>query len=54
MITREDGSQALVVQDFAFGKYMGFLEVEFDDDGKVVSWGGNPILLDASVEEGFY
>lgn len=51
VVTREDGSQALVVQDFAFGKYMGYLEVRFDDDGKVTGWGGNPILLDSSVEE---
>lgn len=51
VVTREDGSQALVVQDFAFGKYMGYLEVRFDDDGKVTGWSGNPILLDSSVEE---
>lgn len=51
VVTREDDSQALVVQDFAFGKYMGYLEVRFDDDGKVTGWGGNPILLDSSVEE---
>lgn len=52
IVTREDGSQALVVQDFAFGKYMGHLEVQFDDDGKLTSWRGNPVLLDATVEEG--
>lgn len=51
VVTREDGCQALVVQDFAFGKYMGYLEVRFDDDGKVTGWSGNPILLDSSVEE---
>ncbi|XP_055945372.1 protein 5NUC-like [Argiope bruennichi] len=51
VIEREDGSRALVVQDFAFGKYMGFLEVVFDDEGKVTSWQGNPILLDSSVPE---
>ncbi|CAL1273875.1 unnamed protein product [Larinioides sclopetarius] len=51
VIEREDGSRALVVQDFAFGKYMGFLEVVFDDEGKVSSWQGNPILLDSLVPE---
>ncbi|GIY15803.1 protein 5NUC [Includes: UDP-sugar hydrolase [Caerostris darwini] len=51
VIEREDGSRALVVQDFAFGKYMGFLEILFDEEGKVSSWQGNPILLDATVPE---
>ncbi|KAG8185665.1 hypothetical protein JTE90_008935 [Oedothorax gibbosus] len=51
VVEREDGSKALVVQDFAFGKYMGYLQVMFDEDGRLQSWGGNPILLDASVEE---
>ncbi|KFM56516.1 Protein 5NUC, partial [Stegodyphus mimosarum] len=51
VVEREDGSRALVVQDFAFGKYLGYLQVLFDDEGKVVDWSGNPILLDASTPE---
>ncbi|XP_076445774.1 snake venom 5'-nucleotidase-like [Babylonia areolata] len=49
VVTRQDGSKALVVQDYAFGKYLGFLKVQFDDAGEVTSWSGNPILLDDSV-----
>ncbi|XP_070568641.1 snake venom 5'-nucleotidase-like [Ptychodera flava] len=41
----------LIVQDYAFGKYLGYLNVTFDEDGNVTSWGGNPILLDHSVEQ---
>lgn len=44
--------RVLVVQDFTFGLYLGLLQVTFDDDGKIVSYGGNPILLDESVEQG--
>ena len=41
--------RVLVVQDFAYGKYLGHLKVEFDDDGKATSWSGNPIILNNSV-----
>uniref|UniRef100_A0A224YAC5 5'-Nucleotidase n=1 Tax=Rhipicephalus zambeziensis TaxID=60191 RepID=A0A224YAC5_9ACAR len=51
VVNRSDGSQALVVQDFRFGKYLGRLDVMFNRTGHVVSWGGNPILLNASVDE---
>ncbi|RUS88273.1 hypothetical protein EGW08_003975, partial [Elysia chlorotica] len=43
------GETVLVVQDYAFGKYLGSLHVTFDSDGKVTNYSGNPILLDASV-----
>ncbi|XP_006823452.1 snake venom 5'-nucleotidase-like [Saccoglossus kowalevskii] len=41
----------LVVQDYAYGKYLGELEVTFDDDGNLIGWHGNPILLDNSTAE---
>ena len=44
--------QTLVVQAFAYGKYLGVLDLKFDDDGKIISYSGNPILLDDKVEEG--
>ncbi|KAK3789429.1 hypothetical protein RRG08_010622 [Elysia crispata] len=47
--TSATGETVLVVQDYAFGKYLGSLHVTFDNDGKVTNYHGNPILLDASV-----
>ncbi|XP_023287861.1 apyrase [Orussus abietinus] len=41
----------LIVQASAFTRYLGNLTVWFDEDGEVDSWEGNPILLDASIEE---
>lgn len=41
--------KVLVVQDYKYGKYLGRLNVEFDGDGKLTSWNGNPIILDNSV-----
>ncbi|MEL7345641.1 MAG: bifunctional metallophosphatase/5'-nucleotidase [Pseudomonadota bacterium] len=40
-----------IVQAFAYGKYLGELEVTFDDDGNVTSAVGEPILLDGSIPE---
>ena len=46
-----DGT-VLVVTDYTFAKYLGRLDVTFDDNGRVVDWSGNPILLNKDVEEG--
>ncbi|XP_061193247.1 5'-nucleotidase-like [Saccostrea echinata] len=51
VIQKPDGERTLVVQDYAFGKYLGFLQVEFDNNGKILNYGGNPILLNSSIEE---
>lgn len=40
-----------IVQAYAYGKYLGELNVTFDDEGNVTSTSGDPILLDASVAE---
>ncbi len=40
-----------IVQAYAYGKYLGELNVTFDDDGNVIEAAGEPILLDASVAE---
>ncbi|MEL6167132.1 MAG: bifunctional metallophosphatase/5'-nucleotidase [Pseudomonadota bacterium] len=40
-----------IVQAFAYGKYLGELTITFDDAGNVISTSGEPILIDASVEE---
>jgi len=42
----------LVTQAFWAGKYLGFLNVTFNDDGDVSSWNGDPILLDNSTAQG--
>ncbi|XP_075537229.1 protein 5NUC-like [Dermacentor variabilis] len=51
IVNRSDGSRGLVVQDYWFGKFLGFLQVNFDNEGQIVNWTGNPILLNNSVEE---
>ncbi len=40
-----------IVQAYAYGKFLGELNVTFDDEGVITMASGEPILLDASVEE---
>ncbi len=40
-----------IVQAYAYGKYLGELNVTFDDAGNVLEASGGPILMDASVIE---
>ncbi|XP_064484169.1 protein 5NUC-like [Ornithodoros turicata] len=51
VIKRDDGSRGLIVQDFWFAKYLGFLQVTFNKDGEVQSWGGNPIQVNHTYKE---
>ncbi|PRX09027.1 bifunctional UDP-sugar hydrolase/5'-nucleotidase [Martelella mediterranea] len=48
MVDNPDGYQVPVVQANQYGKYLGDLDVVFNDDGVVTSAKGDPILLDAS------
>lgn len=51
VVTNPSGGTTLVVQDFTWAKYLGELDVVFSENGEVVSYSGNPILLDSSVPE---
>ncbi len=46
-----DGTPVLVITAFAWGKYLGRLDVVFDGEGVPVEWSGDPILLDARVRK---
>ena len=49
LVSQEDGTMVPIVTAYAYSKYLGHLELTFDDDGKVTYAGGDAILLDASV-----
>ncbi|WP_199910691.1 bifunctional metallophosphatase/5'-nucleotidase [Loktanella sp. Alg231-35] len=40
-----------IVQAYAYGKFLGELNVTFDDDGNLIEAAGEPILIDGSVVE---
>jgi 5'-nucleotidase/UDP-sugar diphosphatase len=51
VVNSPSGDPVLIVSDFTWGKYLGRLDVTFDENGVPVAWEGNPITLDASVAE---
>lgn len=48
-VKNPDGINVPIVQAGAYSKYLGEIEIKFDDAGRVVSAEGEPHLLDASV-----
>ncbi len=50
-VNTPNGGRTAVVQAYAFGKFLGRLNVTFDDQGVVQSAIGEPILLDHSIHE---
>lgn len=50
-VRNPDGGKTAIVQAFAYGKYLGKLDVEFNEDGVVLSALGEPILVDGEVAE---
>ncbi|EZA61540.1 apyrase isoform X2 [Ooceraea biroi] len=52
VVTQDETNRTvLIVQAAAYTKYLGNLTVWFDEQGEVVDWDGNPILLDYSIKE---
>jgi len=51
VVNSPNGDPVLIVSAESYGKYLGRLDVAFDENGVPSSWDGGPILLDASVEE---
>nr|CAD7440907.1 unnamed protein product [Timema bartmani] len=51
VVTQPSGRKVYVVQAYAYTKYLGQLDLEFDEHGEVISHKGNPILLDSSVTQ---
>jgi 5'-nucleotidase len=49
-ISNPEGTMVPIVQAYAYSKYLGHLEVSFDDAGEVIFAQGDAMLLDASVE----
>lgn len=51
VVRQKSGRRVPVVQAYAFTKYLGKLHVIFNSNGEVVSFDGDPILLDNSVPQ---
>lgn len=49
-VSQADGTLVPVTQAYAYSKYVGHLELTFNDAGELLYAGGDSIVLDASVE----
>ncbi|XP_018323398.1 protein 5NUC-like [Agrilus planipennis] len=49
VIVQESGKRVPVVQAFGYTKYIGRLNVSFDEDGNLVDFAGQPLLLDSTI-----
>ncbi|PSN34309.1 Protein 5NUC, partial [Blattella germanica] len=50
-ITQKSGRKVPVVQSYAYTKYLGQLDIEFDTNGEVTKAEGNPLLLDHNINQ---
>ncbi|KAJ4433449.1 hypothetical protein ANN_15752 [Periplaneta americana] len=51
IVEQPNGHKVLIVQAYAYSKYVGNITVWFDEQGEFAAWEGKPILLDKSVVE---
>jgi 5'-nucleotidase/UDP-sugar diphosphatase len=51
LVAAPDGTKVPIVQTGSYGKYLGRLDVAFNDGGVVTEAVGEPILLDAGITE---
>ncbi|CAH0563373.1 unnamed protein product [Brassicogethes aeneus] len=51
VVTQKSGKKVPVVQAYAYTKYMGVLNVTFNDQGDLVEFYGQPILLDHTIPQ---
>lgn len=49
IVNHNDGRKTLLITAYAFGKYLGRLDVDFDDEGQVVKFSGRPILMTSQL-----
>ncbi len=50
-LTSPNGGRTAIVQAYAYGKYLGRLDVTFDDDGAITEAVGEPLLMDGTIAE---
>ncbi|CAG9812503.1 unnamed protein product [Phaedon cochleariae] len=51
VVTQESGKKVPVVQAYAYTKYLGRLNLTFDDNGDLVKFSGQPELMVASIPQ---
>lgn len=50
IVENKDGDEVFIVTAYRWGEYLGYIDVTFDDDGKILAYHGAPIHIDNSTE----
>ncbi|EDV36776.1 uncharacterized protein Dana_GF13129 [Drosophila ananassae] len=50
IVIKPDGRKVLVLQAYAYTKYLGKIHLEFDRGGNLLTFKGNPVLLDSTFK----
>lgn len=50
VVIKHNDSTTLVVQAYAYGKYLGLMDLDFDQSGRIEKWSGSPIFLDEATK----
>ncbi|KAI0746032.1 5'-nucleotidase domain-containing protein [Earliella scabrosa] len=48
--TNKDGEEVFIVTAYRWGEYLGYIDVIFDDDGKVIEYHGAPVHITNQTE----
>ncbi|XP_038222525.1 uncharacterized protein LOC119840090 [Zerene cesonia] len=51
IVMQKSGRKVLVVQAYAYTKYMGSLYLTFNENGDIINYEGNPILLNNAIPQ---
>ena len=51
MVDNPGGHKTIVLQAYAYTKYLGHVRLTFSDSGELTGWTGQPILLDSSYPQ---
>lgn len=50
IVENKDGDEVFIVTAYRWGEYLGYIDVTFDDDGKILAYHGAPIHMDNSTD----
>lgn len=51
VVRQSSGKVVPIVHAYAYAKYLGNVWLDFADNGTLISYGGNPILLDTTIQQ---
>ncbi|XP_059057792.1 uncharacterized protein LOC131851320 [Achroia grisella] len=51
VVTQNSGKKVLVVKSSAYNRYLGNLNIKFDENGNIIEYNTKPILLDETVPQ---